>query len=228
VRGDFRHIFVMKCHLVAFDCDGVLVDSEPVVNRVFAELVARAGVHLDVEASRIRFTGVSMPDRIAAARKEYGWTPSPTFDRDFDDLQRDAFLKELVAIPGVEGVVRRVRTLRAVVSNGTRAEMTLKLTTIGLLDAFKPNLFSAHDVARSKPAPDVYLKAIETLGVTAKAAIAVEDSVPGAQAALAAGLTVFGYAGKSAGDVLAQLGVRVFHDMAELPQLLRHEGVDIA
>jgi HAD superfamily hydrolase (TIGR01509 family) len=204
------------------------VDSEPVVNRVFAELVAREGVQLDVGASLTRFAGVSMPDRIAAVRDEHGWTPSPTFDRDFDDLQREAFRTELVAIPGVQDVVRRVRALRAVVSNGTLAEMTLKLTTIGLLDAFTPNLFSAHDVPRSKPAPDVYLKAVATLGVTAKDAIAVEDSVPGARSALDAGLRVFGYAGKSGGDELARLGARVFHDMAELPQLLRLEGIDIS
>jgi HAD superfamily hydrolase (TIGR01509 family) len=218
----------MKRHLVAFDCDGVLVDSEPVVNRVFSELVARAGVRLDVEASLIRFTGVSMPERIAAIRDEYGWTPSPTFDRDFDELQREAFRTGLPAIPGAEAAVHSVRALRAVVSNGTVAEMTLKLTTVGLLDAFTPNLFSAHDVPRSKPAPDVYLKAVTTLGVTAKDAIAIEDSVPGARAALAAGLTVFGYAGKSKGDALALLGVHVFHDMAELPELLRLKGVDIA
>src|SRR5690242_19014211 len=127
----------MKYLLVAFDCDGVLVDSEPVVNRVFAELVAREGVQLDVGASLTRFAGVSMPDRIAAIRDEHGWTPSATFERDFDDLQREAFRTELVAIPDVQDVVRRVRALRAVVSNGTLAEMTLKLTTIGLLDAFE-------------------------------------------------------------------------------------------
>lgn len=143
-------------------------------------------------------------------------------------MQREAFRTDLVAIPGVQDVVRRVRALRAVVSNGTLAEMTLKLTTIGLLDAFVPNLFSAHDVARSKPAPDVYLKAVATLGVTAKDAVAVEDSVPGARAALDAGLKVFGYAGKSGGDALARLGARVFHDMAELPELLRREGVEIS
>lgn len=218
----------MTCQLVAFDCDGVLVNSEPVVNRVFAELVARAGVQLEVDASEIRFTGVSMPDRIAAVRAEHGWTPSPTFEHDFDELQREAFRTQLFAIPGVQAVVPRVRALRAVVSNGTLAEMTVKLTTIGLLDAFAPNLFSAHDVARSKPAPDVYLKAVATLGVTPGDAVAVEDSVPGATAALAAGLKVFGYAGKSKGDALERLGARVFHDMAQLPELLRGAGVDIA
>ncbi|HVW29104.1 MAG TPA: HAD-IA family hydrolase [Polyangiaceae bacterium] len=217
----------MKCQLVAFDCDGVLVDSEPLVNRVFAEVVARGGPVLDVEASLVRFTGVSMAERIAAVRDEYGWTPPRTFERDFDELQRKALQSGLHAVPGVIAAVRTVRTARAVVSNGTLAEMTLKLTTVGLLDAFAPNLFSAAEVARSKPHPDVYLKAIATLGVTAKEAIAVEDSVPGATAALAAGLTVFGYAGKSRDDALARLGARVFHDMTDLPRLLRSAGVDI-
>jgi len=218
----------MKYQLVAFDCDGVLVDTERIVNRVFADLVAHTGPRLDLEASLARFTGVSMPDRIAAVRDEYGWSPPPTFDGDFDELQREAFQKELHPIPGAEAAVRRVRATRAVVSNGSRAEMTLKLSTVGLLDAFAPNLFSAHEVAHSKPAPDVYLKAIATLGAAAATAIAVEDSVPGARAAVAAGLMVFGYAGTSTGEALAGVGARVFHDMAELPELLRRAGVDVA
>jgi HAD superfamily hydrolase (TIGR01509 family) len=217
----------MKRHLVAFDCDGVLVDTEPVVNRVFVELVALTGPKLDVIATLARFNGVSIPDRIARVRDEYGWVPPKTFEHDFDERQHSAFRTELHAIPGAADAVRRVRTPRAVVSNGSRAEMTIKLTAISLLDAFAPNLFSAADVARSKPAPDVYLAAVTALGVSADATIAVEDSVPGVTAAIAAGLTVFGYAGETPGDALAHLGAHVFHDMQELPELLRSAGVDV-
>lgn len=218
----------MKIRLVAFDCDGVLVESEPVVNRVFVDLVARTGPRLDVEASLARFTGASMPDRIAAVRDEHGWQPPATFEADFDALQRVAFRSELRAVPSAAEAVRAVHALRAVVSNGTRDEMTLKLTIIGLLDAFSPRLFSAHDVPRSKPAPDVYLSAIATLGVPADEAVAVEDSVPGVRAAVAAGLVVFGYAANGTGDALASAGARVFHAMTELPGLLRSIDVDIA
>ena len=218
----------MKIHLVAFDCDGVLVDTEPVVNRVFVELVARTGPKLDVDESLRRWNGVSMRRRIAQVSDEYGWVTPPTFEHEFDGRQRDALRTELRAVPGAVAAVRAVRTPRAVVSNGSRDEMTLKLTQVALLDAFAPNLFSAADVPRSKPAPDVYLRAITTLGVSPEAAVAVEDSVPGVTAARAAGLTVFGYAGERDGEPLARLGAHVFHDMTDLPELLRGAGVDIA
>ena len=214
--------------LVAFDCDGVLVDTEPVVNRVFVELVARTGPALDVEASLVRFTGVSMPERIAAVASEHGWAAPATFEHEFDVRQREAFGTELRAVPFAESVVRAIRTTRAVVSNGTRAEMTLKLTHAGFLDAFVPNLFSAAEVARSKPFPDVYLGAASTLGVPPQASIAIEDSIPGAQAAIAAGFTVLGFAARTDPDALSRLGVRVFRSMAELPGLLRAHGVDLA
>ncbi|HEX4339722.1 MAG TPA: HAD-IA family hydrolase [Polyangiaceae bacterium] len=218
----------MKCHLALFDCDGVLVDTEPVVNRVFVELVGTTGPKLDVDATLLRFNGVSMRERFARIQDEYGWTPSPGYEHEFDERQSAAFRRELHAVPGAVEAVRAVRTPHAVVSNGSRDEMTLKLTSIGLLDAFAPNLFSAADVARSKPAPDVYLKAIATLGAAPGATVAVEDSVPGVTAALAAGLTVFGFSGGTRGDALERLGARVFHDMRELPALLRAAGVDVA
>ena len=218
----------MKPTLVAFDCDGVLVDTEPVVNRVFVELVARTGLSLDVEASLVRFTGVSMSERIATVASEHRWTPPATLEHEFDVRQREAFETELRAVPFVESVVRAIRGPRAVVSNGTRAEMTLKLTRAGFLDAFHPNLFSAAEVARSKPFPDVYLRAASTLGVPPQASIAIEDSVPGVQAALAAGFAVFGFAARTDPGALARLGVRVFRTMAELPELLRASGVELS
>jgi HAD superfamily hydrolase (TIGR01509 family) len=168
-----------------------------------------------------------MPERIARVAAEHGWTAPGTFEHDFDARQREAFETELRAVPFAESVVRAIRGPRAVVSNGTRAEMTLKLTHAGFLDAFVPNLFSAVEVARSKPFPDVYLKAASTLGARPQASIAIEDSLPGAAAALAAGFTVFGFAARTNADALAQLGARVFHAMTELPDLLRASGVEL-
>src|SRR4051812_9431197 len=109
----------MKINLVAFDCDGVLVDTEPVVNRVFVELVGRTGPRLDVDESLVRFTGVSMPERIACVATEHGWTAPETFEHEFDQRQRVAFETELSAVPFAESVVRAIRGPRAVVSNGT-------------------------------------------------------------------------------------------------------------
>jgi HAD superfamily hydrolase (TIGR01509 family) len=210
----------MKFELVAFDCDGVLVDTEPVVNRVFLRLLAETGPTLDEGRSLSRFTGASMPSRIATIRGEHGWVPPADFERAFDHALTLALSTELRVIPGVEAVVRSLRGPRCVVSNGSRAEMTLKLTQAGLLDAFAPNLFTAADVPRSKPFPDVYLHATAALGFAPGVSAAVEDSKPGVQAAIAAGLTVFAYAAATPGEELSRLGARVFTDMAELGKLL--------
>jgi HAD superfamily hydrolase (TIGR01509 family) len=164
---------------------------------------------------------------VARIRAEYGWEPPPRFDEEFDELQREAFGTELRAVPGAAAVVRAVRSRRAVVSNGSRAEMTLKLGKVGLLDAFAQNLFSAEEVPRSKPFPDVYLRATAALGVSPSEAIVVEDSIPGVRAAVAAGLTVFGFAAATGADALRAHGARPFQDMAELPDLLRAQGVDV-
>jgi phosphoglycolate phosphatase len=210
----------MTFKLVAFDCDGVLVDTEPVVNRLFLRLVATSGPTLPEAESLVRFTGVSMSARIDAVRRQTGWIPPDGFLKTFEEQQDEALRSELRLIPGVETVVRAIRGPRCVVSNGSRHEMTTKLVLTGLIELFGSHLFTAMELPRQKPHPDVYLQATAVMGVPPSAAAAVEDSGPGVRAAVAAGLTVFGYAANTDGEELARLGARVFTDMAALPSLL--------
>jgi HAD superfamily hydrolase (TIGR01509 family) len=210
----------MAFDLIAFDCDGVLVDTEPVVNRVFVTLLAQQGTTLDETKSLVRFTGVSMADRIAAVTTETGWRPEPDYDARFDAELDAALHHELRMIPGVDAVVRALTGARCVVSNGSRAEITLKLSRTGLLDAFGSHLFSATELPRAKPHPDVYLHAAKAMGIDPRRAAAIEDSVPGVTAAVAAGFTVFGYGGATSGERLGKAGAHPFNAMSELPALL--------
>jgi HAD superfamily hydrolase (TIGR01509 family) len=210
----------MSFALVAFDCDGVLVDTEPVVNRLFLRLVARNGPTLPEAESLIRFTGASMDARIDGVRAQTGWVPPPGLIAEFEALLDEALRTELRVVPGVQAVVRSLRTPRCVVSNGSRHEITTKLALTGLTDLFGPHVFSAMELPRRKPFPDIYLHATSSMGVKPSDAAAIEDSAPGVRAAVEAGLTVFGFAANTDAEELARLGARVFTDMSELPALL--------
>lgn len=205
--------------LVIFDCDGVLVDSEPLVNRAFVDVLHDDGVRLDLETCLARFTGASLASRVAAVRADHGWRPSDTFDRDFQARLTGLLDRELRPVSGVRDAVAGLVVRRCVASNGTLAEMRGRLAKVELLDLFTPHLFSATDRPRPKPSPDVYLHAASTMGVEPDFCAVVEDSVPGVQAGMAAGMTVFGYAPRGSTE-LAQLGAHVFTSMAELPALL--------
>jgi HAD superfamily hydrolase (TIGR01509 family) len=175
---------------------------------------------IDEQASLARFTGFSMEARIAAIGAEHGWTPSPDFWQRYEAALDEALKTDLRLVPGVTEVVRAISCRRCVVSNGSRHEMTAKLELTGLIGAFAPHLFSATELPRPKPHPDVYLHAATKMGVPPARAAAIEDSVPGVTAARAAGFTVFGYAATTDPRELERVGARVFSHMKELPALL--------
>ncbi len=215
--------------LVIFDCDGVLVDSEPLVNRAFVEVLAGEGVRVDRQACLERFTGASLASRVAAIRMEHGWRPSERFERDFEARLEELVAGDLQAVSGVSEVIADLQLRRCVASNGTLTEMTARLARIGLLESFAPHLFSATERARPKPFPDVYLHAAATMGVSPECCAVVEDSTPGARAGIAAGMTVFGYAQTSdRGAELSRLGAHVFTSMEQLPALLAEGRRDTA
>jgi len=207
---------------VFFDCDGVLVDSEPLVNRIFVSQVAETGPRLDEAASYLRFTGSSMRARLDAIREDHRWSPPDGFLEEFDRRLAAAVRTELAVVPGVREVLAALELPRGVVSNGSRAEVEHRLLMAGLRDAFGPDAITsgADDVARPKPFPDVYLHAASRMGAAPAACVVVEDSAPGVRAAVAAGMRALGFAPRGDGSELACLGATVFHHMRELPALL--------
>jgi HAD superfamily hydrolase (TIGR01509 family) len=206
--------------LVIFDLDGVLVDSEPVVNRLFVELVGRDGIALDVDATLARFSGAALASRVEQIIADHGWEPPPEFLESFLRRLTTEIDGQLKPVAGVEAVLAGLRIPWCVASNGTRDEVEQRLRAAGLSPRFSPRVFSAVECPRPKPHPDVFLHAASAMGFPAASCSVVEDSLPGVQAAVAAGMRVFAYAGLRRADELARLGARVFTDMAELPLLL--------
>jgi HAD superfamily hydrolase (TIGR01509 family) len=211
--------------LVIFDCDGVLVDTEAVSNTVMSAALARHGYRISAEDCRLRFVGRTIESVQAAVEDEIG----RTLGADWPGLVRTeteaVFDQGVRPIPGVEAALRAVVGAGlpyCVASSGKFSKMRKSLGQTGLLPHFESVLFSAEQVQRGKPAPDLFLFAAKRMGAAPAACVVIEDSVPGVQAGLAAGMRVLAYAGDpmSVKSGLLDTSAHAFFDMADLPRLL--------
>ena len=222
---------------VLFDCDGVLVDSEPITNRVLAEMLGELGWHITTEESMNTFTGKAVKDEAALIEQKTGFRITDDWLKTFRARRNEALERDLVAIPRAPEAIREIHARLdgriACASGADRHKVELQLAKVGLLEYFEGRIFSGHEMPRSKPHPDVYLAAARALEVDPARCAIVEDTVTGAMAGVAAGATVFGYStGESGhsgpGPLLSVGAVRVFSDMAELPALLSGYGLQAA
>ncbi|MCK9511762.1 MAG: HAD family phosphatase [Pigmentiphaga sp.] len=214
---------------ILFDCDGVLVDSEPITCRVLAEMLGELGWPISVHETMERFIGKMVKDQAALIQEQTGFALTEDWLAGFRARRDDALARELVAVPGAKAAVdtlsSRLRGRIAVASGADRGKILLQLRKTGLLPSFESQVYSGQEMPRSKPFPDVYLAAANGLGVAPRRCAVVEDTVTGATAGVAAGATVFGYsppeAGHSGAEALLAVGaVAVFTDMRALPDLL--------
>ena len=210
---------------VIFDCDGVLVDSEPITNGVLSEMLKELGLDFDLERTIRTFMGKSVKDEMVAIEVMIGRPLAPDWHRQFCGRRDAALAVDVKEVPGVRAVVERVAALGipyAVASGADCAKMRLTLGTCGLLPFFDSRMFGADMVARAKPAPDVYNLAIKTLGVAPGETIVIEDTPTGTRAGVAAGATVYGLTTLNTPATLKQAGASMtFSHMDQLPELLR-------
>jgi len=206
--------------LVIFDCDGVLVDSERLANTQFAELLAELGIECTLEQMYRDFVGRSMAACMQTVTQRLGRPPPRDFEARLRARTRAAFERELRPVDGVEAVLDRLPMPACVASSGDHEKMRLTLGITGLLPRFEGRLFSATEVARGKPWPDVFLHAAARMGAAPEHTAVVEDSPAGVRAGTAAGMTVFGYTATMGPGELRAAGATVFHHMSELPALL--------
>jgi phosphoglycolate phosphatase len=206
--------------LVIFDCDGVLVDSEPLANRVLAECFQAAGFPITYETCVAEMVGLSLPSCFKLARDWHGREVPDDF---FDTVQArtyQAIREELQPIPGVRAAIEAIPLPRCVASSSELDKIALSLNQTGLAPLFGDKVYSAQQVPRGKPFPDLLLFAARRMGVEANKCVVVEDSFYGARAARAAGMAVLGYTGSGFARQLADEGAQVFDSMTALPGLL--------
>lgn len=215
----------MRCKLVIFDCDGVLVDTEDVANRHLAQVLVEAGYPVTYEECRRRFVGRTIESIQHEVEAASGVVLGVTWPDTLRQGTERAFEAGIEAIPGVAAAIESVRQAGlsyCVASSGRFSKMRLSLGKAGLLPLVEDVLFSAEQVARGKPAPDLFLHAASAMNATPAESVVVEDTVAGVTAAVAAGMRVLAYTGDpfTDADALKCLGAEPFDDMAALPDLV--------
>jgi HAD superfamily hydrolase (TIGR01509 family) len=219
----------MRFDAVLFDCDGVLVDSEPITNGVLRDMLEECGWAMTREDCMRIFVGKAVKDERALIEARTGQPLTAEWLAAFWLRRNEALARELEPIRHAPEAVRAVHAAFggriACASGADLHKVELQLRKVGLFDCFEGRIFSGHDMPRSKPFPDVYLAAAAAIGADPHRCAVVEDTVTGVSAGVAAGATVFGYTpGElghgSAADLLAAGAHRVLTDMAQLPQAL--------
>jgi beta-phosphoglucomutase-like phosphatase (HAD superfamily) len=211
--------------LVIFDCDGVLVDSEPISNTVLARALTAAGLPTSPEDALRTYKGRIMSDVVAVAESKLGSSLPPGFVERFESDRLEEFRRSLGPIPGAGAAVRVVSAAGVkvcVASQGKPEKTELTLGITGLRELFGADaLFSAYSVARGKPHPDLFLHAARSMGAGAERTVVIEDTSIGVTAAVAAGMRVLGFAPDDDGATLTEAGAaEVLPSLAELPARL--------
>lgn len=209
--------------LVIFDCDGVLVDSEPASNQALTGNLARHGLELTMEQSMAYFVGSTMAGVMDKARSLGADLPEDWISEVYAETY--ALLEQGVPLsPGIPDLLARLDENGipvCVASNGSEDKMRITLGHNGLWERFHPQaMFSAHSLGVAKPEPGLFLAAASHFGVQARDCLVIEDSGSGVTAAVRAGMRCLGYAPHGGAQKLAALGAEVFSDMAEVPALL--------
>ena len=216
-------------NLIIFDCDGVLIDSERIACRVDAGELTANGVTITAETLAARFCGVPYRDMYRILEAETGVKLPAGYVERTRTLVLDACAAEgeALAIPGIhEAIDALAGRAMCVASSSSHVWLKTMLDQVGLWRRLAPNIFSASEVARGKPAPDLFLHAAARMATTAAECMVIEDSVAGVTAAKAAGMKVLGFcgAGHCAPDhakrLLAAGAMSTFDQMSELPALL--------
>lgn len=214
----------MKFQAVLFDCDGVLVDSEPLTCQVLRDMLAEIGWEMTHTQCMTAFVGKTVREERANIEAHTGRPFSEAWLQDFYQRRNAALRADLQAIAGAAQAVsaahRTTQGRIACASGADRFKVEMVLGQVGLLDYFAGRIFSGHEMARSKPAPDVCLAAAAHLQVPPTQCLVIEDTTVGVTAGVAAGATVWAYCPQpDAGAALLQAGAsRLFDDMADLPR----------
>lgn len=213
----------LKC--VIFDCDGVLVDSEMIGNRVLLSMSREHGLEISLEEWVRKFKGRSLSDCFLQIEKAINKKLPEHFEKEYRRQSFEAFKKEIRPVEGVREFIESLNVPFCVASSGPQAKIRLNLTATGLIDLFENKIFSCYDIQSWKPEPDIYLHAASEMGYRVEDCIVIEDSTPGVIAAKSGGFRVYGYAHESNEQELESAGAIVFNSYAALTNLLKADAL---
>ena len=208
-----------------FDCDGVLVDSEPLTMGVLRDMLEELGWTMDLEECMRLFVGKATRDEAARIERETGKPFTVEWLHRFWARRDVALRAHLQPLAGAPELVHAARAAlgrsMACVSGADRDKLRLQLEKTGMWAAFEGRVFSGHDFPRSKPHPDVYCAAMRALAVQPEQCVVIEDTATGVRAGVAAGAQVLGYCCEGNPVVTPELlraagAHRVVRDLAEV------------
>lgn len=206
---------------VIFDCDGVLVDTENLANRVLTDLLCEYGCDMTPAQSHQFFIGGTLAAVAPKMAEAFGVTLPDDWIKECYARTFKSFEKDLKPYPDLDPVLDLLDAKgipMAIGSNGPHDKMDVSLGKVGLLDRFRGRICSAHDVQHAKPAPDVYLLAAEKIGIDITECVVIDDSISGVRAGVASGATTIGLVDLTSADALRGAGA---HYVAENHLALR-------
>jgi HAD superfamily hydrolase (TIGR01509 family) len=207
--------------LVIFDCDGVLVDSEPITNRIFLEILHGYGLSIPHEEFVAKYVGSGISVVKSLLYTNHQFTLPDDFFKLFNARSLQALQRDLKAVNNVKQAIDGLNVPYCLASNSSPEKVSLMLKTTQLLNRFEGKIFTSSMVAAPKPAPDVYLHAARENGVSPANVLVIEDTHIGVTAAVAAGMHVFGYTGTFPAEKLINAGASdTFSDMNDLKGLI--------
>jgi HAD superfamily hydrolase (TIGR01509 family) len=216
----------MNFDLIIFDCDGVLIDSELLANRSEVEFLKTFGIEFDLSDYMDRFVGKNTKDVLKGIELLHGMKLSKESWELVEDNTFKVFQTELKPITGIFELLASTDKAKCVASSSSLERLDLTLRITGLFDRFSPHIFSAEQVDRGKPAPDLFLFAAKQMQVHPNRCVVIEDSLTGVRAGVAAGMTVLGYTGGShiqpghQAKLLEEGAIEVFSEMSQLSNWL--------
>lgn len=208
--------------LIIFDCDGVLVDSEELFIEIDRLVLAELGWPIERDEIVARFVGRSEEHFVNEVQAFLGQKLPADWMGSFQRHYQEVFRRDLRPVAGISETLDAIDVPTCVASNGSHEKMRFTLGLTGLWPYFEGRTFSASDVSRAKPAPDLFLHAASTLGFAPEDCTVVEDSLAGVQAALSAGMKVVAYAGGVVTrEKFAGTGATIIDEMSQLPRTLQ-------
>jgi HAD superfamily hydrolase (TIGR01509 family) len=213
-----EHMNPGKDKLLIFDCDGVLIDSEPLANRIFLQCLRSEGFDVD-ELYGEHFHGIALKDCLEKVETDFKRKVSDQFVPNLATLIDEEMKQSLQPIPNIKQALDQLPHPKCVASGSDHDRLRVSLSVTGLNQYFQ-HIFSSTDVQHGKPHPDIFLFAAQRMAFEKHQCVVIEDSYPGMQAGLAAEMKVLLYNPIWKDKYAIPEEVTVFYDMAELPALV--------
>lgn len=205
---------------IIFDCDGVLVDSEPIANEILLAMAKEYGYEAPLEQAIKNFSGRALKDCIRQIETSVHRKLPDVFENEFRTRTFDAFRAGLKPVKGIKEFLDTLTVAYCVASSGPVEKIRLNLTITGLIEKFEHKIFSSYQINSWKPNPDIFLFAAREMGFPVNECMVVEDSKAGVMAAVKGGFRVFGFANEYNTQELLAEGATVFRDFKELSAML--------